>query len=200
MVSKRLFWVLGYGLWVMVLSGCVVRTYPLTKDRLDQDLTTGNRGYIKGEAPSSDKEKKRPAKRTIQAVEIELQPPIKFESMPKKEPISKDTAQKAEDKEIWGNRGYITESDTSKIAAPERIISKESPKAEKYTVKKGDTLQKISQKFYGTTKKWIKIYEANKDTLSGPNKIYSGQVINIPLYPKQSQGAESLKETKENLK
>ena len=52
---------------------------------------------------------------------------------------------------------------------------------EKYTVQKGDTLQKISQKYFGTTKRWMKIYEANKDTLKGPDKIYVGQVLNIPM-------------------
>ena len=28
---------------VFVLSGCVVRTYQLTRDRVDQDLNAGNR-------------------------------------------------------------------------------------------------------------------------------------------------------------
>jgi nucleoid-associated protein YgaU len=59
-------------------------------------------------------------------------------------------------------------------------------------VQKDETLQKISHKFFGTTKKWTKIYELNKDTLKSPNKLYPGQVINIPV--------ESLKEPKENLK
>ncbi|MCX7662077.1 MAG: LysM peptidoglycan-binding domain-containing protein, partial [Candidatus Omnitrophica bacterium] len=45
----------------------------------------------------------------------------------------------------------------------------------------GDTLQKISLKFYGTTKKWKRIFNANKDIIKSPDKIYPGQVINIPL-------------------
>jgi nucleoid-associated protein YgaU len=57
---------------------------------------------------------------------------------------------------------------------------------------KGDTLQKISKKFYGKTNKWNRIYEANKDKLKSPNKIYPGQVIDIPV--------ESLKKLQENLK
>src|SRR5512139_2133187 len=45
--------------------------------------------------------------------------------------------------------------------APHRDYAPASPKSgQNYTVKKGDTLQEISQKFYGTTKKWRKIYEA----------------------------------------
>ena len=63
---------------------------------------------------------------------------------------------------------------------------------ERYTVASGDTLQKISKKFYGTTKKWKKIYEANKDTLKSPNSIFPGKALNIP--------SEGLREPKENLK
>jgi nucleoid-associated protein YgaU len=50
-----------------------------------------------------------------------------------------------------------------------------------YTVRKGDTLQKISQRFYGTTRQWRKIYEANRRTLKGnPEKIYPGMKLTIP--------------------
>ena len=127
--------------------------------------------------------------RTTQVVEIELHSPLKFEKAPKtkaKEKASLEPLweQKTEDQGLEGNRGYLTESISPEIAT--------SAAQEKYTVKKGDTLQKISKACYGTTKKWTKIYEANKDTLKGPNKIYPGQVINIPVEP--------LQETQENLK
>lgn len=101
-------------------------------------------------------------------------------------------AEKTEDKTAWGNRGYITESTTPEIAEPTPAPGVSKAFREKYTIQKGDTLQKISQKFYGTTKKWNKIFEANKDKLKAPNKIYPGQVIDIPV--------ESLKEPVENLK
>lgn len=186
MKDNRLY-LLGL-LFIFVLSGCVVRTYPLTKERIDQDLTTGNRGYLQGQVPTGEM-KERKTTRTTQAIEIELHPPIKFEKMPKEKIEGKISSQATEDKEARGNRGYITQSVTPEIAEPEAITG---PSFEKYTVQKNDTLQKISQKFYGTTKKWAKVYEANKDVLKGPNKIYPGQVINIPL--------EELKEPKENLK
>lgn len=176
---------------VFIMSGCVVRTYPLTKDRVDQDLTAGNRGYLKGEAPSGEV-KERKSTRTTQAIEIELHSPIKFEKAPKVK-----CEEKTEDSSLEGNRGYITQSITPEIAEPAAAAS---PIFEKYTVQKNDTLQKISQKFYGTTKKWTKIYEANKDTMRGPNKIYPGQVLNIPSSPGLKSSAGSLKEPKENLK
>ena len=180
--------VMGYGLLVAILSsGCVVRTYPVTKERADQDLSAGNRGYLKGELPPGEEAKVKKSTRTVQAVEIELHSPIKFERMPKPQAAEKTALERAEDQEVWGNRGYISESYT-----PEETAVSAPLNMEKYTVQKGDTLQKISQKFYGTSKKWAKIYEANKDILKGPNKIYPGQVINIPVEP--------LKETKENLK
>ncbi len=181
MKTQGKFYLLGLSL-VFVLSGCVVRTYPLTKERVDQDLI-GNRGYLQGEAPSSET-KERKTTRTTRVLEVELHSPIRFEKMPKPKTVETAPVQKTEDKELWGNRGFVTESITPEIAEPANI--------EKYTVGKGDTLQKISKKFYGTTKKWNKIFEANKDKLRAPNKIYPGQTIDIPIEP--------LKETKENLK
>jgi len=50
-----------------------------------------------------------------------------------------------------------------------------------YVVRKGDTLQKISQRFYGTTRNWRRIYEANRTTLTnGPDKIQVGMRLVIP--------------------
>jgi len=49
-----------------------------------------------------------------------------------------------------------------------------------YTVKAGDTLSKISQEFYGDAKQYNKIFEANRDQLSDPDKIRPGQTLKIP--------------------
>lgn len=50
-----------------------------------------------------------------------------------------------------------------------------------YVVKKGDTLQKISKQFYGTTRKWRAIYEANRDVLKGgPDDLTVGAKLKIP--------------------
>jgi nucleoid-associated protein YgaU len=46
-----------------------------------------------------------------------------------------------------------------------------------YTVESGDNLSKIGEK-YGIT--WQQIFEANKDTISDPDKIFPGQEIKIP--------------------
>jgi nucleoid-associated protein YgaU len=49
-----------------------------------------------------------------------------------------------------------------------------------YTVKAGDTLSKIAKEHYGNANDYMKIFNANKDTLSDPDKIQAGQVLVIP--------------------
>jgi nucleoid-associated protein YgaU len=48
---------------------------------------------------------------------------------------------------------------------------------ETYTIKSGDTLGKIGQHF-GVP--WREIFEANKDTVKDPDKIFPGQTLRIP--------------------
>lgn len=66
----------------------------------------------------------------------------------------------------------------STATVPERPSK---PKSKTYTVKKGDCLWKIAQRFYGSGSQYTKIYDANKGTIGGnPNRIYAGQVLTIP--------------------
>ncbi|HEX8559545.1 MAG TPA: LysM peptidoglycan-binding domain-containing protein [Pyrinomonadaceae bacterium] len=46
-----------------------------------------------------------------------------------------------------------------------------------YTVKAGDTLSKIGQQ-HGVV--WREIFEANRDELKDPDKIFPGQTLRIP--------------------
>lgn len=46
-------------------------------------------------------------------------------------------------------------------------------------VRPGDTLQKISSKLYGTTKKWLQIYSLNKDVISNRDIITVGAVLKV---------------------
>ncbi len=52
--------------------------------------------------------------------------------------------------------------------------------AQLYTVQPGDTLSKISKHFYGNAGDYMKIFNANRDTLKDPNKIQPGQELKIP--------------------
>ncbi|MBA3296792.1 MAG: LysM peptidoglycan-binding domain-containing protein [Acidobacteria bacterium] len=49
-----------------------------------------------------------------------------------------------------------------------------------YTVKSGDTLSEIAKEHLGSAGAYMKIYEANRDQLSDPDKIKPGQVLKIP--------------------
>jgi nucleoid-associated protein YgaU len=48
---------------------------------------------------------------------------------------------------------------------------------ETYTVKSGDSLSKIGH-HYGVS--WQEIFEANKDQIKDPDKIFPGQTLRIP--------------------
>ena len=49
-----------------------------------------------------------------------------------------------------------------------------------YTVKAGDTLSGIAKSQLGNASAYMKIFEANKDQLSDPDKIKPGQVLKLP--------------------
>jgi nucleoid-associated protein YgaU len=50
-----------------------------------------------------------------------------------------------------------------------------------YKVQPGDSLSKIAKEFYGNANDYMRIFEANKDTLNDPNKIQIGQELVIPV-------------------
>jgi len=168
----------------LVLSGCVARTYNLTRDRVDQDLSSssGNRGYLMGTAPQPEERK---TTRTTRVFEIELGAAKKYDTKcPATTPLADTRATSYAEEPAMFQEAQFDEPATV------------SSNFEKYTVAKNDTLQKISKKFYGTTKKWPKIYAANKDVLSSPDKLYAGQTLNIPVL----SDSVKMEESTENLK
>ena len=50
-----------------------------------------------------------------------------------------------------------------------------------YVVIDGDSLSKIAKRHYGDAKKWRRIYEANRATISNPDLIHPGQRLQIPV-------------------
>ncbi|MBU1124462.1 MAG: LysM peptidoglycan-binding domain-containing protein [Candidatus Omnitrophica bacterium] len=157
---------------ILTLCGCTVRSYTVMKERVDQDTSAGNRGYFLGTPPEAEERK---LTRPMRMVEVELRAPVKFEKMP----IEKERMAPMGFVETSGDFSEAVE-DSPAIEMPQDSMETTVNRYKKYTVQKGDTLQKISQKLFGTTKKWHKIYNVNQDTLKGPNKIFPGQVINIP--------------------
>jgi nucleoid-associated protein YgaU len=55
-----------------------------------------------------------------------------------------------------------------------------SAAARTYTVKSGDTLSRIAKETLGDASAYMKIFNANKDQLSDPDKIKPGQVLKLP--------------------
>lgn len=158
----------------LTLSGCVARTYNLTRDRADQDLTpaSGNRGYLMGTPPPVPERK---TTRTVRVVEVELGV---VKKLPPRAPVVIQEQAPAEE--------------TMKVTEVEEVVPMAAGQSfEQYTVAKNDTLQKISKKFYGTTRKWKDIYEANQDILRSPDKLYPGQSLKIPV--KMAEPQENLK-------
>lgn len=49
-----------------------------------------------------------------------------------------------------------------------------------YTVVSGDTLWRIAEREYGKGSEYMKIFEANKDVLEHPDRIFPGQKLKIP--------------------
>lgn len=56
----------------------------------------------------------------------------------------------------------------------------QEPPARTYTIQRGDVLGVVSQKLTGTSRNWQRIYEANRDVISDPDRLIPGTVIRIP--------------------
>ncbi len=86
--------------------------------------------------------------------------------------------------EVMG--GVISEAKYGKPAGRINTITapvveeKPEPAVATYTVVKGDCLWIIAEKYLGDGRRYIEIYELNKDIIKNPNLIYISQVLNIP--------------------
>ena len=63
---------------------------------------------------------------------------------------------------------------------PASAAAANNPYTQIYVVQSGDTLSKIAHKYYGDASLYPKIFQANRDQLSDPNKISPGQKLRIP--------------------
>lgn len=76
---------------------------------------------------------------------------------------------------IAGNVKGISEVKFDHVTAPAAV-----EEVEYYEIASGDTLSAIARKFYGNGSDYPRIFEANKEVIKDPNKIYVGQKIRIP--------------------
>jgi nucleoid-associated protein YgaU len=49
-----------------------------------------------------------------------------------------------------------------------------------YVIEKGDTLSALAKRFYGDANQYPRIFEANREVIKHPDKIFVGQKIRIP--------------------
>ena len=64
---------------------------------------------------------------------------------------------------------------TATVTSTEEIVGEQ-----RYTVQKGDNLSKIAKNLLGNANAWKQIFEANRDVLDNPDKIFPGQTLTIP--------------------
>ena len=87
--------------------------------------------------------------------------------------ISGEESSSQSSNELNGSNNVLINFDST-----ETIDPREVPKS--YVVQSGDTLSKISEKFYGTANRWNDIFQANRDTLSSARSLRVGQELLIP--------------------
>jgi len=63
------------------------------------------------------------------------------------------------------------------------LITRDRPADPTYTVRPGDTLSSIAQRYYGNPADWPSIYHVNESVVQDPNEIYAGEVLKIPDDP-----------------
>ena len=75
--------------------------------------------------------------------------------------------------------------------AHEARVAKSAPPT-RYTVRSGDSLAAISQRFYHKPDAWPVLYWANHHQIHWANEIEIGQVLNVPVMPAQIPNAPAL--------
>ena len=180
-VIKQAVLFLGCASLALLFWGCLTRAYTLEKPRVDLEIS-GNRGYLQGTPRADDRSpaSRLSSTRKITVVEIELGKHPKEEEAESKAHLKEASA--IDQDTSFLDEVIFQEPDTSfDDDVQEEEFPEEKEEYKLYKAQKGDTLQKVSYKFYKTTRRWNKIYKANKDILKSPDKLYPGQVIKIPL-------------------
>ncbi|HKY08092.1 MAG TPA: ABC transporter substrate-binding protein [Candidatus Binatia bacterium] len=89
-----------------------------------------------------------------------------------------DSATAASDKEMEARQGDKRKQTARPATSTGSSATADS--AREYTVEPGDTLHNIARKYYGTHRKWERIFQANQPVMKNPDYIYVGQRIIIP--------------------
>ncbi len=161
------------------VSSCTMRSYVQEKGRVDQEMT-GNGGCIQGTCSQVDRSGFSKTRDTY-VLEIDTgAAKVKSTQAP-----SSSTESNYDVEEVSSYEEETYEPRGKNFGVVNRyeevdVVEVAQPSFTEYKIEKDDTLQKISQKFYGTVKRWNEIYQANKDVIKDPNRIKPGKTIRIP--------------------
>ncbi len=75
-----------------------------------------------------------------------------------------------------GNAMGIEEVRADELTSPAQTVE-----VQYYEIQEGDSLWKIAKAFYGDGNKYEQIFEANREVIQDPDKIFPGQKIRIPM-------------------
>lgn len=93
--------------------------------------------------------------------------------------------------DVLAGSQVITEGMQLKYMAPTQEFVF-SPSGNPYLIQSGDTLGKISDTTYGTTKHWKDIWNNNKPLIRNPNEIFAGFTIYTPVIEGRDVAFDSL--------
>ena len=69
------------------------------------------------------------------------------------------------------------------------VVRHDQRASRSYTVRPGDTLSSIAQRFYGNPADWRRLYQVNMSVIRNPDVIRPGQMLNLPHDPPASTTA-----------
>lgn len=76
--------------------------------------------------------------------------------------------------------GQVPEAAAAIAAAPAAEAAPAAPKEGRIVIQPGNNLWRISRVLYGSGAKFTMLYQANKDQIRNPSRIYPGQVLRTP--------------------
>ena len=81
---------------------------------------------------------------------------------------------------IAGNVKGVSHVDDDGIKVAGQQTAGSASRSTYYTIQSGDTLSKIAKEKYGDAQAYTRIFDANREVIEDPDKIYPGQQIRIP--------------------
>jgi len=192
------------------LAGCV-RTYVYERERVDQKIAGNRGVIMGDVPPAKTPESpptrtiigvdvEIPTMKEVAGKTKEVLPKAKkrektadkelwgnrgnFSGKPQREDTYPYTGERVEKETVVERTEVVTFPRVErKKLKPIRRSTRKKIEAILYTVKEGDTLSSIAARsdIYDDAGKWKKIYNANREIISDPSRVYPGQVLKIPV-------------------